>query len=59
MNSWDEAYKQLNKADPDPQLDRAYESDLIHAVYGAIWMVVAIGIVTGAIFAGAQWLGIM
>ena len=57
MNEWDEAYKRLNKV--DPQLDSAYEDDLVHAVYGAIWMVVAIGIVTSAIFFGAQLLGIM
>ena len=36
MNEWDEAYKRLNKVDPDSQLDRAYESDLVHAIYGAI-----------------------
>lgn len=57
MNEWDEAYKRLNKV--DPQLDCAYEDDLIHAIYGAIWMVVAIGLMTGAIFFGAQWLGIL
>ena len=57
MNEWDEACKRLNKV--DPQLDRAYESDLVHAVYGAIWMVVMIAITTSAIFFGAQWLGIL
>ena len=56
MNEWDYHYKQLNKA--DPVVDEP-EDNLVHAVWGAIWMVVAIGITTSAIFAGAQWLGIM
>ncbi len=57
MNEWDEAYKRLNKI--DPQLDSAYEDDLVHAIYGAIWMTVAIGLMVGAIFAGAKWLGML
>ena len=59
MNSWDEAYKQLNKSDPDPQLERAYESDLVHAIYGAIWIVVFIGLMMAAMFGGARWMGML
>lgn len=57
MTEWDEAYKRLNQV--DPQLDCSYEDDLIHAVFGAIRMVVAIGLMVGAIFAGARWLGML
>lgn len=54
MTDWDEAYKRLNKA--DPQLED--EDHVVYAVFGAIVMVVAVGVTLGMIFFGARLLGV-
>lgn len=57
MNEWDEVYKRLNKA--DPQLESEDEDDIVYAVFGAIIMVVAVGVTLGMIFFGAKLLEIL
>lgn len=54
MTDWDYHYKQLNKA--DPQLED--EDHAVYAVFGAIVMVVAVGVTLGMIFFGARLLGV-
>lgn len=56
MTDWDYHYKQLNKA--DPQLESESEDDIVYAVFGAIVMVVAVGVTLGMIFFGARLLGV-
>lgn len=55
MTEWDEAYKRLNKA--DPQLESASADDFVYAVFGALIMVVAVACTMGMIWIGARLLG--
>ena len=56
MTDWDYHYKQLNKA--DPQLESESEDDIVYAVFGAIVMIVTVGVTLGMIFFGARLLGV-
>ena len=57
MTDWDKAYMQLNKA--DPQLESESEDDIVYAVFGAIVMVVTVGVTVGMIFLAARLWGML
>lgn len=48
--NWDEAYKQLQKSDPQPEDE--YEYGWVHNMFSVLFTAVMIGVVTGAIFFG-------